>query len=120
MPPHGTERPRIARVVGVSAEARAEPSGAAPLAGGARRLRSALVTSLIARMQDAAGFDAQDLGDPVADFIEVVRDEDQWGPLGVFGPVGEVGDQLLPTTDVEAGGRFVEENEAGVVHERAR
>jgi hypothetical protein len=34
--------------------------------------------------------------------------------------VGEVGDQLLPTTDVEAGGRFVEENEAGVVHERAR
>ena len=42
------------------------------------------------------------------------------GRAGSTGPVGEVGYELLAPADVEAGGRLVEQDDAGLGHQRAR
>jgi hypothetical protein len=45
------------------------------------------------------------------DLLEVVRHQHDRGAAGVARPLGQVGDQLLAAADVEAGGRFVEQQQ---------
>ena len=50
----------------------------------------------------------------------MVRHQHEWWTGRVARPLREVVHQLLAPADVEAGGRFVEQDDAGLVHQRPR
>jgi hypothetical protein len=53
------------------------------------------------------------------DLFEVVGDEHDRRPARVAGPRREVGDEFFAAADVEARGRIVEQDDAGLVNQRA-
>ena len=58
--------------------------------------------------------------EPRGNLLDVMGDQHQSRRIGVGGQIGQAGDQILPATEVQAGGGLVEQQKFGIGHQRPR